>query len=71
MTGGKLISKWRTQFMCSIGSHEWTCAAREGIKPDPEKIKADPLGYFKEYAKMYCKHCGHVSNRMDGGFKPL
>ena len=46
---------------CLLGDHEWTCKAEEGIKPDPKKVEADPLGYFAEYSKMYCKHCSAVS----------
>ena len=49
------------RMQCLVGGHDWTCAAREGIKPDPVKLKANPVGYFWEYAKMYCKRCGHVS----------
>lgn len=43
---------------CLFGIHEWTCKANEGIKPT--EIKMTIQG-FKEYAKMYCKHCGKES----------
>jgi len=42
---------------CAIGDHKWTCLAEQGIKPDPDRVKADPLGYFWEYAAMYCARC--------------
>jgi len=56
-----MIKKLWRKFLCKIGDHDWTSKAMEGIKPDVAKIFADPTGHFKEYAKMYCKHCGHVS----------
>jgi hypothetical protein len=40
-----------------LRSHDWTCKAQEGIKPNPpldegmDLIMAD----YHEYAKMYCK----------------
>ena len=34
--------------------HDWTCAASEGIQPCKNQE-------FRDYAKMYCRRCGHVS----------
>ncbi len=49
------IGRW---FQCHImDSHEWTCDAQEGIKPDHRKLKLDFINYFEEYTRMYCKHC--------------
>lgn len=52
----KLLDK----FICFIGSHDWTCAAAEGIKPTQQQIDAGMPG-FQNYATMYCKRCGRVS----------
>lgn len=40
---------------CLFGFHEWTNAAQEGKKPTAQQVKS--YAGFKEYAKMYCKHC--------------
>lgn len=48
-------------FLCLIGAHEWTCAAREGVKPTPAQLAGGMQG-FRDYATMYCKHCLKVSD---------
>ena len=53
-----------TRLLCLIGNHEWTCAAEHGIKPSEAQVSAGVAG-FLDYAKMYCKRCGHVS-RLNG-----
>lgn len=40
--------------------HKPTALVEEGIQPDPEKIKADPIGYFNEYSRIYCKRCNKI-----------
>ncbi len=55
------MKKLLRNIWCFLGNHDWTCKAYQGILPDAVKLQADPLGYFHEYAKMYCKHCGTVS----------
>lgn len=46
---------------CLCGFHKWTCAAEQGIKPDPKRARANPARYFWEYARMYCEHCNKHS----------
>ena len=41
---------------CMIGLHEWTSAAMEEIKPTQKQID-DGIEGFKDYSRMYCKHC--------------
>lgn len=43
-----------------LGLHNWTSAAEEGIKPTKEQLEYGTAGFF-DYAKMYCKDCGHIS----------
>ena len=59
----KRISKWFAIFWhCRIWTyHDWTCAAIEGKKPTAEQLKS--IEGFFDYAKMYCKRCGHMSGR--------
>ena len=42
---------------CLFGFHDWTCDHDQGIKPDKIRMKQDPVGYFWEYARMYCSRC--------------
>ena len=49
------------KFNCFTGMHEWTSANEQGIEATPEQLNAGVVGFF-EYAKMYCKHCGKVSD---------
>ena len=43
-----------------LGSHDWTSAAQEGVKPTKEQLKS--IAGFYEYSNMYCKKCGKESN---------
>lgn len=45
---------------CWLGSHQWTSAAEQNIKPTPEQLKNGKTG-FLEYATVYCEHCGKPS----------
>jgi len=40
-------------------SHNWTCAADEGIPATEEQLHNTKEGFW-DYAKMYCKTCGHI-----------
>lgn len=42
---------------CLLGNHDWTCKAQQGIQPTPEQLTGDLVRGFREYSKMYCKHC--------------
>jgi len=42
-----------------LGSHDWTCAAKEGIPPTQEQLQGGLVGFW-EYAKMYCRRCPKV-----------
>ena len=57
------MKKWVRKLLCLIGDHDWTCAAGEGYPPSEHiktRLKVDPAGAFYEYARMYCKACGHM-----------
>ena len=41
-------------------NHDWTCAAAEGIPVTPEQ-RATGIEGFYDYAKMYCRCCGKIS----------
>ena len=41
--------------------HDWTCDAAEGIPATPEQLATGIEGFY-DYAKMYCKRCGKVSD---------
>lgn len=56
VTGG--LRALGRRLLCAIGDHQWTCKAEQGIPPSPERQAADPLGYFSEYSRGYCLHCG-------------
>lgn len=65
-----MIKRFFGWFSCRVlGAHEWTCDAKEGIKPTKEHLEGGFEG-FLEYATMYCKRCGEASElskrRMDG-----
>jgi len=48
-------------WMCHLlQSHDWTCAAEQGIPPT-EKQLTDGIAGFWSYATMYCGRCGKVS----------
>lgn len=44
-----------------LGSHNWTCAAKEGIRPTVYQLDDGEKGFW-EYARMYCKDCGKIVN---------
>ena len=43
---------------CKFGRHDYTCAAEQGVEATDEQLEGGFKG-FMEYAKMYCKRCGH------------
>lgn len=49
----------KRNFFCLLGHHEWTCAANKGIKATNDQLGS--WQGFKDYVKMYCKHCGKES----------
>lgn len=52
---GRLVT-----FFCSLRGHDWTSAAMEGLPPTDEQV-ANGIDGFYDYATMYCRRCGHVS----------
>lgn len=47
-------------FQCKVfKTHNWTCAIDEGIPATEEQLHNTKEGFW-DYAKMYCKDCGHV-----------
>lgn len=55
--GGFFYRLWN----CRIWKfHDWTSAAQQGIPPTPEQLKS--VDGFWDYATMYCKRCGRISN---------
>jgi len=55
--------KLKTFINCKIlKTHNWTCKAQENIKPTQEQLKKENIvNSFWDYAMMYCKDCGTVS----------
>lgn len=48
--------------LCHIlGDHDWTCAVDEGQDKPTQKQIDDGVEGFYDYAKMYCKRCGTIS----------
>lgn len=45
-------------FRCRIGDHDVTSKAEEGIEPDRDRIRDDPVGYFFEFSRGYCRRPG-------------
>ena len=56
-----MVKRLMRRLLCLIGEHDWTCAAEEGIKPTPLQLRLGVEG-FRDYGKMYCKHCKKLSN---------
>ncbi len=56
-----MIKKIFRKIDCFFGIHSWTSAVQEGIKATPEQLNNGSEGFF-DYAKMYCKHCGKISD---------
>ena len=52
------IADW---MLCKIGDHDWTCALEEGQDKPTQKQIDDGVEGFYDYAKMYCKRCGTIS----------
>jgi len=46
-----------------MGAHDYTCAHDEGLPIPTIKDKTTLIVQFFEYAKMYCKNCGHVYSK--------
>ncbi len=42
---------------CLLGMHHWVARMDLGAEPDKLRLKADPIGYFFEFAAPVCKHC--------------
>ena len=55
----RLLERIVKFFACRIG-HDWTCAAAEGVPATKEQIANGVEGFY-DYATMYCRRCGHVS----------
>ena len=45
--------------LCGLSGHNWTCSSEQGFKADPWQLES--IEGFHDYAKMYCKDCGHES----------
>ncbi len=43
--------------LCLVGLHDWTSKFDQGIRPDMEAARRDPLVTFYEWSAMYCKRC--------------
>jgi hypothetical protein len=56
-----MITKIKNWFLCWL-SHDWTCADMEGIPATKEQLEGGVDG-FVDYAKLYCRRCGHVPKR--------
>ena len=58
----KSVKSWIKRFwLCGVmQSHDWTCAAEQGIPATPKQL-ADGIAGFWSYATMYCARCGKVS----------
>jgi hypothetical protein len=59
----RLLRRLLGRLACAFGNHDYTSLHEQGIPPDPERVKADPEGYFWEYAALRCKRCPWVSIR--------
>ena len=47
--------------LCNIfNDHSWTSKANEEIPPTQAQLDAGIKG-FNDYATMYCRHCGKIS----------
>lgn len=52
---------WRAVgwLLCLIGAHDWTSKFQEGIKPNMEEVKGDPVKSFWAWSSQYCRRCGY------------
>ena len=57
----KFIGTLFRGFFCAIGDHDWTSAVNEGLKPTQKQLDDKIIGFW-DYAKMYCKRCGKISD---------
>jgi len=53
------------KFNCLIGNHKWTSKDEQGIKIDYDKIMSHKTAEeraraFRDYAAIFCVHCGKV-----------
>lgn len=55
------IERLLSWFLCKVGDHDWTTSANEGKKPTTQQAQGGILGFW-DYAKMYCKKCGKISD---------
>ncbi|MCK5601804.1 hypothetical protein KAR91_08050 [Candidatus Pacearchaeota archaeon] len=55
-----MIGNLLRKILCSLSSHDWTSAVQQGIPPTQQQIDAGVDGYY-DYATMYCRRCGYVS----------
>lgn len=65
-----MVNLWK-KFNCSIGNHEWTCHAEQGIKPNKNILnnkngefvlsQEEMMTEFFKYARVYCLNCGKYS----------
>jgi hypothetical protein len=61
-----MLTKINGWLACRVlKSHDWTCAAKQGIQPTKEQIRLaaeeNSLEGFYDYAKMYCSRCGKIA----------
>jgi hypothetical protein len=59
-----VFSRFNVWLKCKFfKNHNWTSKTQQGIKPTKEDLTEENiLLSFYEFAKMYCKDCGEVSN---------
>lgn len=56
-----MLKQLSTFWNCRIWhDHDWTSAVMEGEKPTRAQLETGVLGFW-QYAEMYCKRCGRVS----------
>jgi hypothetical protein len=56
----RLIKYKLAKIACKFGRHDYTCAAEQGVEATDEQLEGGFEG-FMDYAKMYCKRCGHIT----------
>jgi len=60
-----MLKSLKIFFNCKLmGSHSWTSAAGEGKPPTSKQIE-DGVDGFIDYATMYCKDCGKISDLVE------
>ena len=53
-----LLREFAGRLRCRIGDHDMTSKAEQEIEPDRDRMRADPVGYFFEFSKAYCRRDG-------------